>query len=124
MTMVLCDPSAERAVLAGICTYGEDAYLDVADIIQDTTFTIDSNTVIFKCLKTICEREQKPSIDIATIFSTAEELGLAHILTKKEELQHLKAVMDFPVILENVRKFAAKIRKLEIIGPMKQLKWL
>lgn len=114
MTMMLCDTSAERAVLAGICSYGEDAYLDIADIIQDTTFTIDSNTVIFKCLKVICEREHKPSIDIATIFSTAEELGLAHILTKKEEVQHLKAVMDFPVILENVRKFAAKIRKLEI----------
>ena len=114
MTMVLCDPSAERAVLAGICNYGEDAYLDIADIIQDTTFTIDSNTIIYKCLKIICEREHKPSIDIATIFSTAEELGLAHILTKKEEVQHLKAVMDFPVVLENVRKFAAKIRKLEI----------
>lgn len=114
MTMVLCDPSAERAVLAGVCNYGEDAYLDIADIVQDTTFTIDSNAIIFKCLKTICEREHKPSIDIATIFSTAEELGLAHILTKKEEVQHLKAVMDFPVVLENVRKFAAKIRKLEI----------
>jgi replicative DNA helicase len=112
--MILCDVAAERAVLSGICNYGEVAYLDIADIIQDTSFTIDSNAIIFKCLKTVCEREQKPSIDIATIFSVAEELGFSHIITKKEETQHLKAIMDFPVSLDNVRKFAAKIRKLEI----------
>lgn len=112
--MILCDVAAERAVLSGICNYGETAYLDIADIIQDSSFTIDSNSIIFKCLKTVCEREQKPNIDIATIFSVAEELGFSHILTKKEETQHLKAIMDFPVSQDNVRKFAAKIRKLEI----------
>ena len=112
--MILCDVSAERAVLSGICNYGEDAYLDIADIIQDTSFTVDSNSLIFKCLKTVCEREHRPTIDIATIFSVADELGFGHTLSKKEEAQHLKAIMDFPVNLENVRKFAAKIRKLEI----------
>ena len=111
--MILCDPSAERAVLAGICSYGESAYLDIADIIQDTSFTVDSNAIIFKCLKHLCEHNQ-PSIDIASIYSTAQELGVSHVLSKKEETQHLKAIMDFPVSLENVRRFAAKIRKLEI----------
>jgi replicative DNA helicase len=111
--MILCDPAAERAVLAGICTYGENAYLDVADIVQETSFTIDSNSIIFKCVKTLCENHQS-TIDIASIYSVAQELGVSNILSKKEETQHLKAIMDFPVSLENVRKFAAKIRKLEI----------
>ena len=111
---ILSDPSAERAVLAGICKYGEDAYLDIADILQDSTFTIDSNAIIYKCVKRVFERDPGSSIDIAAIFSTGEELGLSHILAKKEEAQHLKAIFDFPVNLENVRKFAAKIRKLEI----------
>lgn len=111
--MILCDPAAERAVLAGICTYGEAAYLDIADIVQDTSFTIDSNSIIFKCLKKLCENSQS-KIDIASIYSIAQEIGVAHILAKKEETQHLKAIMDFPVDLENVRRFAAKIRKLEI----------
>jgi replicative DNA helicase len=111
--MILCDPAAERAVLAGICQYGEAAYLDIADIIQETSFTIDSNSIIFKCLKTLCENNQS-KIDIASIYSTAQEVGVSHILSKKEETQHLKAIMDFPVSLENVRRFAAKIRKLEI----------
>jgi len=112
--MILCDTAAERAVLAGICKYAEDAYLDIADIIQDSSFTIDSNKVIFKCLKTIFEREQKVSIDIPIILSASTELGLSHVFDKKEEIQHLKAIVDFPVNLDNVRKFAAKIRKLEI----------
>jgi replicative DNA helicase len=111
--MILSDPAAERAVLASICQYGEDAYFDIADILQDSTFTIDSNTVIYKCLKQLCERNQK-TIDIASIYSVAQELGFSSILTKKEETQHLKAIIDFPVNLDNCRKFAAKIRKLEI----------
>jgi replicative DNA helicase len=111
--VILADPAAERAVLAGICTYGQDAYLDVADIVQESSFTIDSNSIIFKCLKTICENANS-TIDIASIYSVAQELGLSSILSKKEETQHLKAVIDFPVSLDNVRKFAAKIRKLEI----------
>jgi replicative DNA helicase len=112
--MILSDPSAERAVLAGICSYGDSAFLDVADIVQESTFTIDSNSILFKCLKKLCESDSNPKIDIASIYSIAQELGFSHILTKKEEAQHLKAIIDFPVSLENVRKFAAKIRKLEI----------
>lgn len=111
--MILSDPAAERAVLASICQYGEDAYFDIADILQDSTFTIDSNAIIYKCLKQLCERNQK-IIDIASIYSIAQELGLSSILSKKEETQHLKAIIDFPVNLDNCRKFAAKIRKLEI----------
>lgn len=112
--MILCDPSAERAVLSGILQYGEDAFLDVTDIITETTFTIDSNQYIYRCLKYVCERNSKPKIDLATVYSAAQELELSHILNKKEEAQHLKAIFDFPVNLDNIRKFAGKIRKLEI----------
>ena len=112
--MILCDPSSERAVLSGILKYGENAYLDIADIIQASTFTVDSNQIIYKCIKNICDKETKPSIDIASVYSSAQELELSHILSKKEEAQHLKAIFDFPVHIENIRKFAIKIRKLEI----------
>ena len=80
--MILCDPAAERAVLAGIFTYGESAYLDVADIVQESSFTIDSNSIIYKCLKNLCENNQS-KIDIASIYSVAQELGISHILSKK-----------------------------------------
>ena len=112
--MILSDPSSERAVLAGIIKYGEDAFLDIADIVTELSFTIDSNQIIYRCLRHICEKYSKPSIDIALIYSSAQELDISHIMSKKEEAQHLKAIYDFPVNLENVRKFAAKIKKLEI----------
>jgi len=112
--MILADPSAERAVLSGICKYGESLYLDIADILQETSFTIDSNKLIFSCIKHICDKQESLSIDIASIYSVAQELGISHILSKKEETQHLKAIIDFPVNRDNVAKFAAKIRKLQI----------
>lgn len=110
--MILCDPSAERAVLAGIFTYGDSAYLEISDIVSETSFSIDSNAIIYKCVKKLCENNSK--IDVASVYSVAEELELANILQKKEEAQHLRAIIDFPVSFENIRKFAAKIRKLEI----------
>jgi replicative DNA helicase len=51
---------------------------------------------------------------VASIYAAAQDIGVSNIFSKKEEAQHLKAIIDFPVSLENVRKFAAKIRKLEI----------
>jgi len=35
MRKVLADPSAERAVLSGLITYGDQVYVDVADLLSD-----------------------------------------------------------------------------------------
>jgi replicative DNA helicase len=112
--MILSDPAAERAVLSGIIQYGNDSYLDVVDIIQEATFSVDSNTIIYKCLKRLFEIQEIKTVDIASIYSVAQELNLYHILSKNDETIHLKSIIDFPVNKDNVRKFAAKIRKLEI----------
>jgi len=110
--MILADPSAERAVLSGIYKYGDEVYLEISDILNESSFTIDSNKLIFNCLKKLYEKQE--SVDIASILSAAQELGIANILSSKEETQHLKAVIDFPVNKENVHRFAAKIKKLQI----------
>jgi len=112
--MILNDPAAERAVLAGIIQYGHESYLDVVDIVQETTFSVDSNAIIFKCLKTLLDVQEVKAVDIASIYSVAQELNLYHILSKNDEVLHLKSIIDFPVNKDNIRKFAAKIRKLEI----------
>lgn len=111
---ILCDPSAERAVLSIICRYGEQSYLEVSDLISEQSFTIDSNIIIYKCIQKIFSHESSSSLDVASIYSAAKELNLDHVLDKKEEVQHLKAILDFPVKQDNLRKFAAKIKKLEI----------
>ena len=118
--IILTDPAAERAVLSGVFNYGHSAYYDVADIINENTFTIDSNGVIFKCLKHILEgSEDSNVIDMPSVFSAASELGLSHIFDKREEVKHLSAIIKFPIHIENVRKFAAKIRKLEVARLLK-----
>lgn len=112
--MILCDTAAERAVLSSIMQYGDSVYLEVSDIIKETTFTVDSNQYLYQCLKHVCEQGACSSIDIASVFSASHELGLSHLINNKTEAQHIKAIKDFPVEKINARKFAAKIKKLEI----------
>lgn len=111
---ILCDPSAERAVISIICKYGETPYLEVADLLSEHSFTISSNVILWKCLQKIFSQEKTGPVDVASIYSAAKELNLDHILEKKEEVQHLRAILDFPVQSDNLRKFATKIKKLEI----------
>ena len=110
----LTDPSAERAVLSGICQHGETAFLDVSDILSNTSFTIDSNQLIYACISQIYHNDSDAVIDLAYLYSAAQELGYSEILSAKEEVLHIKAILDFPVEKSNIRKFATKIKKLEI----------
>jgi len=110
----LSDIAAERGVLSGICQYGQDSFLDVADIIKSNTFTIDYNQIIFSCLESICKDGDNPTIDVASVYSVGEEKGLNNIMSRPEFLEHLNSLFRFPVSESNVRKLAAKIRKLEI----------
>jgi len=120
--MALNDTSAERAVLAGICQYADSVYLEISDLLDLECFTVDSNKLIFECLKNLCE-EGIVSIDIASILSQAKELGYSDFFAKKEELQHLQAVINFPIHQDNVKKFTTKICKLKIARLLqKQLK--
>ena len=116
--MLFSDLPAERAILAGICRYGSASFYDVADLISAETFTIESNTVIYSCLKKIFEGDDNPEVDLASILSVAKEIGVSEFISAKEEVQHLSSIMKFPVEQSNVRKFAAKIRKLQIARQM------
>ena len=117
---MLNDVAAERAVLSGICHYGADAYYDIIDMVQETTFTIDSNAMIFKCLKYILEKDDTVKIDTSFIMSAAKSCGCTKLLTDNDEVLHLKAVLSLNVDKDNVRKFAAKIRKLQIARMLKE----
>ena len=111
---VLADVAAEKAIISGVCKFGNNGYYEVADIIKSSTFTVDSNINIFACLKHIIDNDQIKSIDIPSIHSAANQLGLLHFLNRRDELEHLQAIFKFPVLLENLRKFAIQLRKLEI----------
>jgi replicative DNA helicase len=107
----LQDPAAERAVLSGICQYGHTALVDVDDIITGGTFVHESNQIIYKCLKKVLDNSDQ--VDISSILSSATELNFYEALQSKKELEYIRSIFTFPIHLENVRKHALKIRKLE-----------
>ncbi len=108
------DVASEKAVLAGICQYGSNSYVDVADIVNLKTFTLESNQLFFKCLEYCLKDKVDAKIDLASIFSAASALGLNHILEKDDERKHIRAIMNFPIHQSNVRTMAKRIRKLQI----------
>jgi replicative DNA helicase len=114
VTAALRDKAAERAVLAGIFKFGEEAFYDVVDLLNPDTFTINSNTVIYQCLKHKFESNKNFVPDLPSVLSAAKELGLEGLFEKQTELEHMNAIAQFPVSIQNVRMFAAKIRKLQI----------
>jgi replicative DNA helicase len=101
--------ACERAVLSGLCAFGNDAYADIQDIITGSSFTNESNQIIYKCIIKCLETVDKP--DIPSILSAASSLGLQEVVAK--DIEFIKTIFTIKVELENVRKFAAKIRKLE-----------
>lgn len=111
---MLSDPSAERGVLAGICRYGLDAYVDVNDILDTENLTIDSNKFLFNCFKKILEDNPKAKIDEPLVYSIAASLGIKDFISRKTEQEHLRAIMKFPVELSNVRTLAKRVKKLNI----------
>ena len=108
------DVASERAILAGICRYGIDAYYDVADLITSNSFTIESNQLIYSCLDHIFKKEEKKIVDLASILSAAKALGLSEFLSSKAEMQHLSSIIKFPVDQTNLRSFASIVAKLEV----------
>ena len=116
--MMLSDAPAERAILAGICKYGSQAYYDVADLVDANSFTIESNSMIYACLKRVMDKDSVANIDLPTILSSAKELNLHELVSSKEEIQHLSGIMKFPILPDNVRKMAVKVRKLQIARMM------
>ena len=68
------DVAAERAVLAGIYLYGQDAFLDVAPMISPASFTDRSNQAIYKCFSYLFEEKEVNKLDESLIF-----LSLIHI---------------------------------------------
>lgn len=106
------DIAAERAVLAGLAQFGTTGYVDIADIVDINCFTLESNQIMFKCLKK--SLEQSDTVDIASILSSATSLGFDYIANNKSEIEFIRALFQTPIKIENLRKFGAKLRKLEI----------
>ena len=88
----LANPAAERVVLSGICQYGEDAWLDAESFLEEATFTVDINKVLYSCIKHALSNKSK--IDLSTILSSAQTLSLNEIVNIPENLRHLNGMFS------------------------------
>lgn len=110
----LCDLAAERAVLSGIFQHGEDAYLDVVDFLQIDTFTDSTNQAFFKSIIYLFEQQNLKAIDQSSIMAGLKAVGCEWVLEKADDVKHMRSLMNGRVMLDNVRTWAAQIRKLQI----------
>jgi DnaB helicase-like protein len=101
------DMAAERGVLAGIWKYGRDCLLGVQDIINEGSFSDPTNRILFSAF---CRAlKNSSSLDLATLMSTAYDMGVSELLDKHDEVELFRAITNFPVNKENVRVLASKL---------------
>ncbi len=110
----LGDAAAERGVISGVIRHGAEVYLDICDIVTPRTMTVDSNQHIWACLNHIFKDSNAESVDLPTLLSAANSLGLGSLFEKKEEMEHLRGIFNFPSNKDSVRRLAGRIRKLEV----------
>ena len=108
----LLDVAAERAVLSGLCQHGLDAFLDTEDVLTSDSFVVESNQILYKCVKEIFI--ESSNVDASSILAAASKLGFNDHIGKKKEMDYIRSIFNFPIHLENVRRHAIKLRKLEI----------
>ena len=112
----LYDPASERAVLAGVFQYGNDAYLDISDVIEIDSFSAQ-NSVIWKCLAKVLS--ESDHIDDASFISAAYSMDMSDHFNNSDEKLYIISLKELPIKLENVRKHAIKIRKLQLARDLK-----
>ena len=112
MVKPINNPASERAILSGIFQHGSDAFIDVDDIIDVNTFTLEENQVIYACLKRVLNKSS--SIDLPSVLSAAKDLGLHDFFNERISSDHIRALVSFEIELENVRNHAIKLKKLDI----------
>jgi replicative DNA helicase len=113
----LQDLASERAVLAALCQYGLDCYLDI-DFVDSEYFTDEVNQILFSCIhKTISENSK---VELTSILSAANSLGVAEVINNKEEMAFIRSLFNMSTHQENAQVHAAKIAKLKIARDLKK----
>lgn len=107
------DITSERLVLAGLCQFGNEVYLDISDIITSDSFHNSINNIVYLCIQHVLSTSER--VDLASLLASASELKLFDSLREKKELDYIKSLFGFESHKENVRAHAIKLRKLELI---------
>lgn len=108
------DVAAERGVLAGLWSYGAEAFDEVRDLLRPTSFTQQSNQSIYRCLESVLAASHDARADFPSFYSSARALGLSDFFDRPEERRYLESVARFPVERRSVGRLAARVSRLEV----------
>lgn len=114
----LVDIGAERAVLSALARYGSNFLLEIDDIIDAKTFTKDIHACTFNCFSKVLANSSQ--IDIPSVLSASNELGVSRFFEKTADLNALKAMWDFPILAPNAINLAKRIKRLQIARDCQQ----
>jgi replicative DNA helicase len=112
------DLASERAVLAGLCQFGLDAYLDI-DYVTSEAFTDAMNQLIFDCIYQSIS--QNTEVELSSILSVANNMGVEEIINTKEEIGYIRSLFNMPIVKANLGTYAAKITKLKVARDFRKL---
>ena len=103
----ISNPASERLVISGIIKHGSEALIDVDDVIDTNTFTLEQNQIIYACLKKTLENSS--TVDLPSLLSAAEDLGMTKSFGDRIPPDHIQGLMNCDVQLENIRTHAVKL---------------
>ena len=113
MSEKLCDIGSERAVLSGICQYGEDTFIDISTIVNVNTFSNTRNQLLFNSLDNLFKSGIK-QVDTPSLISQINSLGFADQLLDKQGIEYIGSLFNTKIHKENIIKQAAKIAVLGV----------
>lgn len=109
------DLMAEASVLAGVISYGTEAYLDASSVVRIESFTLFENQCLWKCLTYLLkDKDNLSKVDRPTLFSAATSCGMSEIFSGADMRSHVETVYRIPVELESVERLAGRLRILDV----------
>lgn len=112
---ILQDPGIERAILAGITTYGADCFFETEDIINVTDFYWSCNQELFKILTHLVHKEDTKTFDIPSIQATAKILGYNNFTNGGKHSEYLDAIMgEVSSSKDNIKSLVVAVYKLSL----------
>lgn len=112
---ILQDPGVERAILAGITTYGSDCFFEVEDIISVSDFYWTCNQELFKIFEHLVHKDDVKTFDIPSIQSVAKILGYDDFTNGGKHSEYLDAVIEEAgSSKENIRSLVVVAYKLSL----------
>jgi len=112
---ILQDSGMERAILAGITTYGCECFFEVEDIIGVTDFYWIHNQELFKIFAHLVHVGDIKDFDIPSIQAAAKMLGYDNFVSGGKYSEYLDAIMsETNTSQDNVMSMVVAVYKLSL----------